>query len=244
MSMVYSNTSTRAGIIELLEDLTNTQSATSSSYPLATKTRDINNAFAKYMQLAISSAGRWQVDDTNQTDYPIIKTNLISGQQDYSFTVDETGNQILDIERVEILDSAGIAHLLKPLDDKDIQNQAMTEFMKNGGIPLFYDKTSNGIFLYPAPNYNSTSGLKIYTSRTPSYFLSTDTTNKKPGIPDMFHEYLALRPAYYYCLRTGMSIANNYLAEMQDLESRIKEYYRDRNKDETMKMRVLTESSE
>lgn len=243
MSMPFSNTSTRQGIIELLEDLTTTQSATTSSYPIATKTRDINNALAKYTQLAISSQGRWQFDDTNHTDYPIIKTNLVSGQQDYSFTVDENGNQILDIERVEILDSASIGHELRPLDIKDLDGTAMTEFMKNGGIPVYYDKTANGIVLYPAPNYNGTNALKIYTSRTPSYFASTDTT-KKAGIPDVFHEYLALRPAYYYCLQKGMTIANNYLTEMQDMESRIKEYHRDRSKDETMKMRPIITSAE
>ena len=241
--MQYSDSTNRTGIVQLLEDLTTTQSASTSSYPIATKTRDINNTLSKYTQLAISSQGRWQFDDTNHTDYPIVKTNLVSGQQDYSFTVDQNGNQILDIERVEILDSASIAHELRPLDIKDLEGTAMTEFMKNGGIPVYYDKTANGLVLYPAPNYNSTNGLKIYTSRTPSYFASTDTT-KAPGIPNVFHEYLALRPAYYYCLQKGMSIANNYFAELQDMESRIKEYHRDRSKDETMRMRVVTTTSE
>lgn len=243
MSMQFSDTSGRTGIVELLEDLTTTQSATTSSYPLKTKTRDINNAFAKYMQLAIASAGRWQVDDTNQTDYPIIKTNLVANQQDYSFTVDANSNQILDIHRVEILDTAGNAVLLKPIDQEDIKNMAMTEYQKTAGTPTFYDKTSNGIVLYPAPSYNSTNGLKIYTSRTPSYFVSTDTT-KKPGIPDMFHEYLALRPAYYYCLQKSLPQTNNYYQEMLDLESRIKEYHRDRSKDDKVKISTAYYSAE
>ena len=245
MALTLSNTTTRKGIIQLIEDLTTTQSASTSSYPKLTKTRDINNALAKYAQLAISSQGRWQFDDTNHTDYPIISTNLVSGQQDYSFTTDETGNQILDIERVEVIDSGGIAHLLTPIDSSDLTNTAMTEYMKNGGIPTKYDKTSNGIFLYPASNYNATNGLKIYTSRTPSYFIGDDSDDTtKPGIPDVFHEYLAMRPAYYYCLQKGLPIANNYFQELQDMESRIKEYHRDRSKDEVMQMRTVYSSSE
>jgi hypothetical protein len=245
MSLVLSNTTTRKGIIQLLEDLTSTQSASTTSYPKLSKTRDINNALAKYAQLAISSQGRWQFDDTNHTDYPIISTNLVSGQQDYSFTVDENGNQILDIERVEIYDAAGIAHLLTPMDSHDLMDTAMTEYMKNGGIPVKYDKTANGIFLYPASNYNYTNGLKIYTSRTPSYFIGDDSDDTtKPGIPDVFHEYLAMRPAYYYCLQKGLAIANNYFQELQDMESRIKEYHRDRSKDEQMVMRTVYTSSE
>lgn len=249
--MQLSNTTTRKGIIQLLEDLTSTQSASTSSYPKLSKTRDINNALAKYAQLAISSQGRWQFDDTNHVDYPIISTGLLSGQQDYSFTVDELGNQILDIERVEVYDQAGIAHQLSPIDSKDLEGIAMTEYMKNGGIPTHYDKTANGLFLYPASNYNmrlveeGRSGLKIYISRTPSYFVGdgTDDTNK-PGIPDVFHEYLAMRPAYYYCLQKGLAIANNYFQELQDMESRIKEYHRDRSKDEQMVMRTVYTSSE
>lgn len=245
MSLVLSNTTTRKGLIQLLEDLTSTQSATSSSYPKLSKVRDINNALAKYAQLAISSQGRWQFDDTNHVDYPVIKTSLFSGQSDYSFTVDEQGNQILDIERVEILDESGIGHELRPLDIKDLNGIAMSEFMKNGGIPTFYDKTANGVVLYPSSNYNKAEGLKIYTSRTPSYFIGDDTDDtKKAGIPDVFHEYLALRPAYYYCLQKGMSIASNYFAELQDMESRIKEYHRDRSKDETIRIRVVETCSE
>lgn len=95
--MVYSNTTDRTGIIELLEDLTSTQSATTSSYPLKTKTRDINLAFDDYQNIVKNASGTWQMDDSNHTKYPNVKFNLVSGQQDYSFTVDEQGNQVQDI---------------------------------------------------------------------------------------------------------------------------------------------------
>jgi len=240
--MVFSNTTDRTGIIELIEDLTGTQSSTSSSYPLKSKTRDINNAFANFMMIARKSSGTWIADDTNQTDYPIASTDLVSGQQDYSFNTDTNGNQIQDIYRVEALDSSGNAYELKPIDMSDVKNQAMTEFMDTPGIPVYYDKTANGVFLYPAPSYNSTSGLTIYFDRTPSYFVSTDTT-KKPGIPDQFHEYLALRPSYLYCLQKSLSMARDYGNQMLSMENLIGDYYANRMKDEPPRISMVYRNS-
>lgn len=239
MAIQFSDTTNRNGLVQLIEDRTNTNSATSSSYSLATKTRDINSAFAKFMMIAVQASGRWQVDDTNQTDYPIMTVDVVSGQQDYAFVSDGStpANQVLDIHRIEIQDSNGNWKLLTPIDEADITESALTEFMETNGEPAYYDKTSNAIFLYPASNYNSTNGLKFYYSRTPSYFLTTDTT-KTAGIPDMFHEYLALRPAYYYCLSKGLPRAKEYGAEMLAMEEQIKAYYGSRQRDERTVMSV------
>jgi len=175
--MQFSKPSDRTGLIELLEDYTNTQSSTSSSYPIATKTRDINNAFANYNMFAERSSGGWGSDDTNQTDFPIITTNLVSGQQTYTFVLDEQGNQILDIYRIEIADANGIFRELTPLDEINTKGLSLTEFMKTPGASVYYKKLANGIFLYAPTNYNYTNGLKIYYSRTPTYFLDSDTTS-------------------------------------------------------------------
>lgn len=233
--MVFSDTTDRDGLVELLEDLTGTPSATTSSYTLKTKTRDINNAYARYFLLGIEAEGRWQLDDTNHTKYPIITTALTANQQDYSFTIDEQSNQILDIYRVEILDSSGNAVLLQPIDQFDIKGQALTEFMESAAQPTYYDKTANGIVLYPKPNYTNSTGLKIYFNRTPSYFVYTDTT-KTAGIPDVFHEYLAIRPAYQYCLRKGLPQKNDMKLDVLELENFIKTYYSNRSKDEVKNM--------
>ena len=229
-------------IVTLIEENTGTQSTTTSSYPLASKTRDINNAYANYFLIGAQTEGRWQLDDTNHPKYPIITTALTANQQDYTFTTDEQGNQILDIYRVEIVDSTGLAIELSPIDQFDIKGQALTEFMKDAATPLFYDKTANGIVLYPEPNYTNAAGLKIYYNRTPDYFLSTDTT-KKPGIPDVFHEYLALRPSYQYCLRKGLPQTANIKQDMLLMEEGIRAYYNSRSKDEKKVMSAAYRSS-
>lgn len=228
-------------ILGLIQRNTNTQNTTTSSYPIADKTTDVNNALNKFMLLSIGASGKWQVDDSNQTDYPIVIGNLVSGQQDYTFDVDYAGNQIMDIYRIEILDNTGTARLLTPVDQSEIKNTALTEFMNGGGIPQYYDKTANGIFLYPAPNYNSTGGLKIYTSRTSTYFTVSDTT-KKAGIPWAFHEYLAVRPSYYYCLQKGLPQTANLYKEMIDFEDKIENFYSLRSRDEKQQVRTIYRS--
>lgn len=230
-------------IMTKIQELTNTQNTSTSSYPTTSKTIDVNNALNKFMLLAIESEGTWQVDDTNQTDYPIVTGNLVSDQQDYSFTVDgsTTPNQILDIYRVEIKDSTGTINIqLQPINQSELNGTALTEFMKTAATPVYYDKTANGLFLYPAPNYNSTNGIKIYFNRTPVYFTSGDvsTGTKKAGIPWSFHEYLAIRPAYYYCLQKGLAQAKNLYAEMINFENLIGDYYSKRAKDEPQ--RIIT----
>ena len=229
-------------IVTLIEENTGTQSTTTSSYPLASKTRDINNAYANYFLIGAQTEKRWQLDDTNHPKYPIITTALTANQQDYTFTTDEQGNQILDIYRVEIIDSTGLAVELSPIDQFDIKGQALTEFLKDAATPTYYDKTANGIILYPTPNYTNAAGLKIYYNRTPEYFTVSDTT-KLPGIPDMFHEYLAIRPSYQYCLRKGLPQTPNLKQDMMIMEEGIKDYYKSRSKDEIKRMTPAPRSS-
>lgn len=227
--------------LDLLSRLTNTQNTSSSSYTTTAKTVDINNAFNRYMMLAISAEGKWQVDDSNHTDYPVVFGDLVSGQQDYSFTTDENGNQILDIYKVRIKNSNGEWSTLKQRDISSLNDEPLNSTSQ--GTPTEYDITANGIFLTVIPDYNSTDGLEIYVNRTPSYFLTSDTT-KKAGIPWTHHEYLAIRPAYFYCLQKGLPQAKDLGVEMQRMEQNIEKYYSDRNKDDKLGLRAYPRNYE
>lgn len=223
-------------ILDLISRNTTTQNSTTSSYTTAAKTVDVNNALNNYFILANSAAGNWRpADDTNQTDYPIVYTSLVSGQQDYTFTVDENGNQILDIYKVRVLNSNGVDWLTLDQLNQDILTDADLSTVSSGS-PTQYRLTANGIFLIQKPNYSLSNGLEIWINRTPSYFTTSDTT-KKAGIPWTHHEYLALRPSYFYCLQKGLPQATAYKIALYGetgkggMEAAIKKYYRDRNKD-------------
>lgn len=239
--MVFSDTTTNQGIVQEADFIA---SSNPTSFPIADKVRSANRALDKVVSLVLGADGRWQFDDNNQTDLPIGTTNLISGQQDYSFD-----SEFLVITRVEAKDSTGQWQRLVPFDQNDLntpkfnvadskipggvftQGQSLTDFMGQSGTPLYYDKLANSIFLYPKPNYNSTAGLKVYFQRKPVYFDASDTI-KQPGFAFHLHNYIPLSMAYDYALAKGLKKANQIRQEMLALEASIVEFYTYRPKDE------------
>lgn len=239
--MIYSDTTNRTGIVQVLEDLTSTQSASTSSYPLATKTRDINMAFDDYQTIVTEASGTWQLDDSNHTKYPNMKFNVVSGQQDYSFTEDEQGNQVQDIYRVECKDANGVWQLLKAYDEQS-ETESLSARELLTGTPTRYYKTANGIFLDLTPNYDSTLGIRMFFTRSPNYFTTSDTT-KEPGIPNAHHRYLAVKPAYWYWLPKDSQRASLYFAELQKIEKMISDSVSQRVRDERPRLIPNRESS-
>jgi len=220
--------------LDLISRNTNTQNSTTSSYPIAAKTIDVNNALNQYFILANMGAGNWRpADDTNQTDYPVIFFDLVAGQKDYVFTVDEQGNQILDVYKVRILQPNGIDWTTLEQINVDRYNDEYLNTTTTG-VPDSYYLTANGLFIVNPSNYNMTGGIQIFISRTSTYFTVSDTT-KKAGIPWVHHEYLALRPSYFYCLQKGLPQAVDYRKRLygedgkSGMEGDIKQFYRDRN---------------
>lgn len=225
MSLTFSEITT------LIDDNVDT---TSTSYTTVKKTIDCNLAIDKFFAIALQASGKWQFDDSNHTKDPIVTTDVVSGQRDYHFTVDEQSNLILEFYRVMIVNKdGGIFYDLKPVDQqtRGLQAMGMVDGQNIEGKPSKYDKTANGIFLDPIPDYNATDGLKFFISREAHYFLSSDTTAKF-GACGLFHEYLALRPSYFYAYRKGLPQKLDLLNEMNKMEADIEEYYGGRSKDE------------
>jgi len=204
---------------------------------LATFTRNLNNALNTVATLIMSSDGRWQWDDNNNTDFPIATTNLVttvgSEQQDYAFDV-----EFLRVLRVEVKDVNGNWVLLSPIDQADIYNQSLTDFLKTAGLPQYYDKIGNSIFLYPKPLgtlVTATLGLKVYFQRPPSYFVIGDTT-KVPGINSLFHRLLALYASWDYASLKTMANANALAEKVVIEKDALAEWYLLRNKDEHLNL--------
>jgi len=194
-------------------------------------TADINLALDFVYATIFDCGGKWQFDDSNHTDYPIITTNLVANQRDYSFVSDEAGNLILDIYKVMIKDPNGVYVEITPVDQQSDEDMAsFYNGLNTTGTPTRYDKTANGIFLDVIPSYNSTGGLKIFINREGSYFLTSDTT-KKAGFAGLYHEYLALRPSYQYAYRNNLSNIQAIQNEMLIMEDKIKKHYGKRERD-------------
>lgn len=229
---------------QILSTIDRNCKTSTASYSLADKTADINMALDSALSIIFKAGGTWQFDDSNHTDYPIITTNLVSGQRDYAFVTDEQGNLILDIYKVLIAQPDGTFKEITPVDvqsDKD----GVSGFF-NGldaqGTPNKYDKTANAIFLDSIPNYSITNGVKIYINRESTYFLTSDTT-KKAGFAGTLHEYLALRPSYQYAYRNSLPNVALLQTEMLLMEKKIDEYYGKREKDVVKRLKPNVENN-
>lgn len=238
MSLAFNDTSTHKGIIQKLERLVYGQDAvgriSGNTTLLKQWTAEVNIALDRAFHLIFEADGRWQFDDSNHTDYPIITTNLVANQRDYSFSADSNSNLILSIQKIAILQSA-TATLYAEIEPADAQTDDYSPYVQNDtsvtGIPDRYDKLANGIFLEPIPSYNATAGLKVYISREGSYFAYTDTT-KKPGFAGLYHEYLAVYPAWQYAQANNLANQNGLLTNVQMLEDAIVRHYSKRAEDE------------
>ena len=200
---------------------------------LYTFTRLLNEALNRVTSLILKSDGRWQFDDSNHTDLPIGTTNLVttvgSEQQDYAFSVTH-----LKILNVEVKDSSGAWHTLQPIDQADLYNTNVTNFLSTAGLPQYYDKIGNSIFLYPKPlgtAVTSTAGLQVRFQRPPSYFVYTDTT-KVPGFNSLYHGLIALIACRDYALDKGLTKANGLIDRVKIAEDALVEDYALRNGDE------------
>lgn len=238
MSLVYNDTTNKNGILQKIERLCKFPDGgiTSNVTKLKEFTAEVNLALDKVWSIIFKASGKWQFDDTNFVDYPIITTNLVSGQRDYTFVTDEQGNLILDIYKVMVKNTDGYYSEIYPIDQQsDYDTQGFYDGRNQTGIPSRYDKTANGIFLDCIPSYNSTLGLKVFINREGSYFAYTDTT-KKPGFVGLFHKYLALAPSYEFAMTNQLKNKDDIYNEMILMESDMKKHYRDRSKDENFEV--------
>jgi hypothetical protein len=237
MSLTFSN------IVSLIDLNCNTNS---TSFPVTDKTLYINLGIDNLLLMLFSNGagGKWQMDDYNHSHYPIITTDLVSGQRDYAFTTDEDGAVILDIYKVQAKNNAtGIYKDLTPVDMQgNSAPSTMTDGSNSTGTPTCYDKTGNGIFLDLIPSYSATDGLRIFINREASYFLSTDTT-KKLGFTGIYHEYLVLYASYLYARTKGLLNREVLKRDMLEMEERIKKHQGTRERDVVRKLEIKVEDN-
>jgi len=238
MAIPFNATATKKGLIQLIERRLGFADAfiSGDTTRLARWTADINIAIDKAFHIIFGADGRWQYDDSNHTDYPIINTDIVASQRDYSFTTDANSNVILDIHKVLYRSSTTAPYVeLFPVDvqqDPEWRVSSLADGLETTGQPTHYDKTANGIFLDPVPSANVTKGLKVYINREGHYFSTTDTT-ETAGFAGLYHEYLAVEPMYRFAVDKGLRNVNILAVEVEKLEKAITDYYSRRDKHDT-----------
>lgn len=246
MSIQFSDTTNKKGLVQFYEKEIGADYGyiSGNSDRLKGFTASVNLAVDDFLDILLKSSGTWKPDDSNQTDFPEVKTPLVSGQRDYTFLTDETGNLILDIFRVYCRTSAtGEYQLLNPVDpDSQPDLNGFIDGQNKTGIPTEYDKTANGILLNLIPSYNSSDGLKISISREALYFTSTDTT-KKPGFYGLYHRYFYLKPALDHARINNLPNYKNLETQILLLEDKIIKGASRRSRDEKPAFSVKVENN-
>lgn len=196
--MQFSDTTNKNGLIQNFEFWTRQPDGTVTGTLLKQATARINAAFDRLMPLLLAYTNdtvRW--DDTNHTDAPIGRINLVANQNDYKITEDDNSLDILNITHVRILPSSSATKYvdLERVTASDERTPAiLSQASTNTGIPTHFVELGPIVYLDPIPSYSVSAGLEVFFGREQSYFASTDTT-KEPGIPKPFHELLALYAA-------------------------------------------------
>jgi len=191
--MVYNDTTNLNGIIQEIERLTDlgTGYISGDATRLKEFTTYVNEGLDDLWFGIYKASGNWQWDDSNQTDLPQATTDLVSGTGKYALPSDA-----LTIQKIAIKASNGLWRDLIPFNKEQLVYN-LDEFAKVNNIPMYYRAMGDSIELKPAPNYNSTAGIKIYFDRASVDFLPTDT-NKVPGFISPYHGLLAFFAAIFW----------------------------------------------
>lgn len=185
--MQFNSTTNRNGIIQEIERTTDLGVGTISGDTNSLKdfTARCNNELHGLWPDIFNSTGKWQYDDSNQTDLPQGVVNLVSGTSKYALPA-----TALRVRRIDCKSSDGNWFELTQITDTMISG-GLEEFMDTDGTPRYYRLIGGTVELFPGPNYASTGGLKVFFDRGAVEFTYDDTT-QEPGFASEFHELVPL----------------------------------------------------
>jgi len=217
--MQFSDTTNKLGIIQSCERYMRLGDAgiSGNAQLLLEFTAHINQVNRETWALIFDAYGGWQYDDSNQTDLPAAVDTITADQVSYALP---TG--ALTIRGIEVKDEGGVWHQLKPITEEQIRDsQAMGEFYKTSGQPLFYQVVGDTVRVFPASDYTQASSFKVFFDRGSVAFASTDTT-KAPGFYSEFHSVIPIGASL-----ERLKIEEPDNSQVQWLDARYKEYQRD-----------------
>lgn len=238
--MDFNNTTTLIGLIQECERITNLGDGGISGNATRLKefTARINNAYDRFYSLAFQYDTNWNIDDTNWGSDPVATTNYLEGINEYALTLFDS--EVLVVSQVFGKDSTGVYQELKLQDDKE--NPIIYRATGTTGKPKTFKMIGNKIFVDPIPDANTSDGLKVVFKRNGEKFASTDTT-KDPGIPSLFHPYLAREASLHYLVQKRIpnvqAVSNLVARDEED----IKTFFSNRVKPNGIGLRVTQEDN-
>lgn len=236
--MVFSDVTNGQGLIQ---DITFLTGASLTEYPIADRTRNINEHSRRVLTTILNAQDEWDFDDNNHTDFPILTTNLIANQQDYSLPIADEG--MLKIKRVEVTYDGTNRYRANSIDINEISKatDATTIAQEFNTTSPFFDLQYGSLFLYPIPTTDVINGLNILIDRDISPFVVGDTT-RTPGFDSVFHRILSYGAAYDWALARGGKNIQNLYAEYLRMMQELAEFYSSKQKDRNIILKASYEN--
>jgi len=200
--MQWNNTATSQGILQDIDYLCNTNTA---SYTVENKTRNANLWHNRMVVEILDSMDEWDFQGE------IATSDLVASQQEYTFPTD-----ILKIKRIEVdYDGNGVFNRANPMDINSIDKTVATSAEINGRwaeTSPEYGTFDDSFFLYPVPDTNRTDGLKIWYTKEVlpfSAFVGSATfiagNTAEPVFEDAFHRTISLGASLDYGVKHSSS---------------------------------------
>lgn len=229
--MQYSDTTTKGGIIQMIENTTSLGDATitGNTVKFAYFNVLVNDFYRMAAFLAWRNDKTWVFDDINHTTFPQATTDLVNNQRDYALPA-----TALKIRQVEILDSSGQYYSLKFISEEDPVLLTDKEG-EQAGIPWGYRLVANSIKLYPVvntANVTATAGLRITIDREIDSFTVSDTT-QEPGLSKAMQPILYYGPSFVWASINSVDavskLCERMLGKFPGLTEMLEDYYSQRN---------------
>lgn len=214
---------------ELVSHLRFLAGESSNSLTTEEAVRLLNFGLDRYSYIALTSDGRWQFDDTENTDVPRASATLSSGE--ISMPLNSTH---LGIRFIEVTDSDGNKYRLSPFD-RTLED-GPTPKTTDTGQPSKYDYEAGVLYFdrYSDASYTVT----IHFNRSASH-LTTANTTQVVGIPTIHTEYIVLFALHRLGFRTGNENRTQLRQELVELERSIQDDLSNRNEDTAERLSVV-----
>lgn len=230
MTLVFSDQSTKQGLVEHLKFITGQDSLSAND-----ATRLLNMALDDYSYIALTSSGRWKFDDLTHVNedgdetFPIATATLNADEESVPLETD-----LLMINQVQI-QIDGKWQVLEPVDTRDSKHEVLSTTYSVNGKPIKYDYDAHSLFFYPKSD--TARSVRVLYSRPSPYFSVTDT-GAPIGIPRIHHEYLVLHAANRLNLRTNDSNSVKIKQELLEFEQKIRDFYSKRDQDTPRRLKA------
>lgn len=177
----------------------------------------INMGIDRYFALAEMYDSNWGMDDRRYADddleLPVKITGLVSGIRDYLMPID-----MLSFDQLFVKDPSGVYQQLTEIDDK----RNPEEYLEHSpsGTPTAFKRVGNSIIFNVTPNYSMpTNGIRVPIKRNGKKFGVGDSA-VTPGIPVLFHPYLARYASYPYLTEQTLKNASAVLKQIGSADPR------------------------